>query len=226
MMNNKQPDFKLGKYERCWGKKHFWIPLLFIISIFFSLLQPVRLGEGGEVTLMSMLFIFLIAYCYGGVIGTLSSCLFGIVRFCIDYYIMDYIDRNNLLAENNDYFYGYLVMGLAGFFVTLAYRVFKEKMEEDPERKEEIEGRILVIGYTIASLLHYLEGVYNCYHYYEPQMGTWERLVHSLKYAFGYIGVEAIITIILLLTIPKLREAIVFVRKMAREPYDPNLDIF
>ena len=56
--------------------------------------------------------------------------------------------------------------------------------------------------------LRYIEGVINCSYFYN------ETVWYSIQYCLGYIGIEAIITILILL-IPKVREAIEYAKEIA-----------
>lgn len=64
------------------------------------------------------------------------------------------------------------------------------------------------IGYLVSVSLRFIEGVINCSYFYN------ETLLESIKYCFGYIGIETIITVLILM-IPKVREAIKYGKELA-----------
>ena len=49
-----------------WNRKWLWILILVAAAVILSYMKPLKLEEGGEVTYLSMLAIYLVGYFYGG----------------------------------------------------------------------------------------------------------------------------------------------------------------
>lgn len=184
----KKKGFTLKKFE--------FILVFFIISLVFSYLRPLHLGEGGDVTFLSILMLYLIAYFFGGWVGIISAIFYSFAKLFIDNSLnIDILDKSHFIAEIYDYILGYAAVGIGGFFSNI-------------QTKSEKHFNAFWIGYFVSVLLRFIEGVINCSYFYN------ETLLESIKYCFGYIGVEAIITVLILL-IPKVREAIEYGKELA-----------
>lgn len=168
--------------------------ILFLIALGLSYLRPLHMVEGGEVTCLSTVILFLIAYFFGGRVGIAAAIVYSFFKFGIDYQF-NILDHNHIVAEIYDYLLGYGVVGIGGFW---------SHMKKKPGGH--IDG--FWIGYLVAVGLRYIEGVINCSYFYN------ETVWYSIQYCLGYIGIEAIITILILL-IPKVREAIEYAKELA-----------
>lgn len=183
-----------------WNNKCFWIFILFVLGIILSYLQPLRLVEGGEITYMSMLAIYLIGYFYGGKCGIMSALTFGIVQYFFHYpFILN-------IPELWDYVLGYGLLGVGGFLSNKRQGIYK--------------------GYLLAVLLRYIESVLNCvYFYYMNDASLWENIRYGLVYCGGYIGTETFLTLVVL-CIPVIRECIEYIKYIATNEYEDDLDSF
>lgn len=168
--------------------------ILFLIALGLSYLRPLHMVEGGEVTCLSTVILFLIAYFFGGKVGIAAAIVYSFFKFGIDYQF-NILDHNHIVAEIYDYLLGYGVVGIGGFWSHIKRRPGGH-----------IDG--FWIGYLVAIGLRYIEGVINCSYFYN------ETVWYSIQYCLGYIGIEAIITILILL-IPKVREAIEYAKEIA-----------
>lgn len=75
-----------------------------------SMIKPFEMPMGGSVTLLSMLFIVLIAYWYGPYVGIMTAVAYGLVQFVTE--PIFYTIPQMLL----DYPLAFGALGLAGFF--------------------------------------------------------------------------------------------------------------
>lgn len=188
------------KGEYLWNRRWLWVVILISVSILLSYLKPLKLQEGGEVTYLSMLVIFLVGYFYGGKAGIAAAFLYGILKYVLDYpFVVN-------IPELWDYILGYGLLGFGGL-------LFKSK-----------NG--LLKGYALAVLLRYTESVWNCvWFYYQPEINIVENIQYGLIYCGGYIGTEALVTLILL-CIPQIREVIEYLKFVATHEYEENMDTF
>ena len=98
------------KGEYLWNRRWLWVVILIVASILLSYLKPLKLQEGGEVTYLSMLVIFLVGYFYGGKAGIGAAFLYGILKYVLDYpFVIN-------IPELWDYILGYGLLGFGGLF--------------------------------------------------------------------------------------------------------------
>ena len=142
-------------------------------------------------TLLSMLFIVLIAYWYGPYVGIMTAVAYGLVQFVTE--PIFYTIPQMLL----DYPLAFGALGLAGFFN-------KKKWG-------------LQIGYAVGVLGRFIfatiSGVVFFASYAPEGMNP---LVYSAGYQASYLLPEAIITLILI-SIPQVSTAVTQVKKQAVE---------
>ena len=199
-----------------WNNKPFWIAVLLFIAWAFSYFRLVPLTEGGEVTWFSMLFLYLIEYFYGGFKGLIFAVLFGVIKFGTDY-TFDILAKDHLIAEIFDYLLSYGVVGLGGFFAApfkdrkaylLKYNVGKR-----------IENRCLRVGFLIAMALRFISSIINFVVFYSrAELNFAGNLREACFYCIGYVGVETLLTI-LLLFIPGIFTSIEYCKYVATHEY-------
>lgn len=175
-------------------KKFVTVLILFVMALGFSYLRPLHMSEGGDVTFLSTAVLFLIAYFFGGRVGIVTALIYSLFKFGLDYEV-GLLDKKHLIAEIYDYILGYGVVGIGGFFSNI-------------KNKKGKHLSAFWIGYLISLMFRFIEGVFNCSYFYN------ESLWYSIQYCLGYIGIEAVITI-LILFIPKVREAIEYAKEVA-----------
>lgn len=174
--------------------------ILIGVSLILSYMKPLRLAEGGEVTYLSMLVIYLVGYFYGGWTGVAAAFLYGALKYFLDYPMIVNV------PELWDYILGYGLLGFGGFLADKKHGLQK--------------------GYLLAVLLRYLESVWNCiWFYYMHQESVAANIQYGLVYCIGYIGAEALITFIVL-CIPPVKEAIDYLKYVATHKYEDDLDTF
>lgn len=172
-------------------KKLATVLLLFILAFGFSYLRPLHMSEGGDVTFLSTIILYLVAYFFGGRVGIVTALIYSFCKIGLDTKV-ELLDSEHFIAELYDYIIGYTVVGIGGFF-----SIIKRK----PGHR--LDG--FWIGYIVSLSLRFIEGVINCSYFYG------ETLLYSIRYCMGYIGIEAVFTILILL-IPKVREAIEYAK--------------
>ncbi len=144
---------------------------------------------GGSVTLCSMLFIVLIGYWYGPKVGILTGVAYGMLQLIIDPYIL------SLPQLIVDYPLAFGALGMSGFFANSKNGLQK--------------GYLLgIFGRWIFA---FLSG-YIFFAYYA--WDGWNPAAYSAVYNLSYIGIEGVITLILI-SLPPVRNALVSVKKLA-----------
>lgn len=144
---------------------------------------------GGSVTLCSMLFIVLIGYWYGPNVGILTGVAYGMLQLIIDPYIL------SLPQMIVDYPLAFGALGMSGFFANSKNGLQK--------------GYLLgIFGRWIFA---FLSG-YIFFAYYA--WDGWNPAAYSAVYNLSYIGIEGVITLILI-SLPPVKNALVSVKKLA-----------
>ena len=158
-----------------------------------SLFNPIKLPMGGSVTIFSMLFVAIIGYWYGPVIGILGGAAYGLLQFIIDPYII------SIPQVFVDYIFAYGALGMSGFFSNKKYGLIK--------------------GYIVGIVGRYFFAVLSGVIFFgayatDYGLGAFNALVYSLIYNITYIGLEGVITVVLLL-IPSVASALNYVKRIA-----------
>lgn len=161
------------------------------LAVVCSMIKLFDMPMGGSVTLLSMLFIVLIAYWYGPYVGIMTAVAYGLVQFVLE--PIFYTIPQMLL----DYPLAFGALGLAGFFN-------KKKWG-------------LQIGYIVGVIGRFvfatISGVVFFAAYAPEGMSP---LAYSAGYQASYLVPEAIITLIII-CIPPVSHALAEVRKRAVE---------
>ncbi|WZL82975.1 energy-coupled thiamine transporter ThiT [Vallitaleaceae bacterium 9-2] len=159
------------------------------ISFVLSQIKLFSLPQGGSITPFSMLFIILIGYFFGVKTGVLTGIVYGLLQLAFGGWVMHPMQ---LLL---DYPLAFGALGLSGLFAN---------------QKHGLVAGILV-GSMGRFVFHFLSGII-FFASYAPE--TWNPFVYSLWYNFSYIGVEGIVTAIVVL-IPSVAQALRSVKKSA-----------
>lgn len=161
------------------------------LAVVCSMIKLFEMPMGGSVTLLSMLFIVLIAYWYGPYVGIMTAVAYGLVQFVTE--PIFYTIPQMLL----DYPLAFGALGLAGFFNKKKYG--------------------LQIGYVVGVLGRFLfstaSGVIFFASYAPEGMNP---LVYSMGYQASYLIPEAVVTLIII-SIPPVAKALAQVKKQAVE---------
>ena len=158
-----------------------------------SFIKVFKLPYGGSVTLLSMLFIVLVAHWYGVKTGILVGFAYGILQFLQEPYFL------TLFQVLCDYVLAFAALGLAGLF-----RGGKKNS--------------LLIGYIVAVLargvFHTLGGYLYWMDYMPENFPQSLRTLYPIIYNYSYLLAEGIITVIVI-KIPAVASALERVRKAA-----------
>lgn len=157
-----------------------------------SFLKIIDMPMGGSVTLLSMLFIVLIGYWYGLGAGLTAATAYGILQLVIDPYIISF---PQMLV---DYVFGFGALGLSGIFS-------KNKSKYN-----------LLFCYGIGVLGRFFFSFLSGWIFFATYLPEFfnSAVVYSLAYNGAYLGLEALITIVIL-SLPPVSKALAYVKKLA-----------
>lgn len=152
--------------------------ILLALSIILSMIKIIPMPQGGSVTLFGMLPLVLIGYFLGIKYGAIGGVLAGIFMIFFDGFII------NPLQLLIDYPIAFGMLGVGGAF-------FRKTSKGLP------------IGYIIAVLLRYACSVLSGILFFRKYLPKGFNIVGwSLMYNITYIGIEAVITAIILFLPP------------------------
>ena len=158
-----------------------------------SFIKVFKLPYGGSVTLLSMLFIVLVAHWYGVKTGILVGFAYGILQFLQEPYFL------TLFQVCCDYVLAFAALGLAGLF-----------------RKGK---NSLLIGYIVAVLargvFHTLGGYLYWMDYMPENFPQSLRTLYPIIYNYSYLLAEGIVTV-LVIKIPAVESALERIGKSAK----------
>lgn len=158
-----------------------------------SFIKVFKLPYGGSVTLLSMLFIVLVAHWYGVKTGVLVGFAYGILQFLQEPYFL------TLFQVCCDYVFAFAALGLAGLF-----------------RKGK---NSLLIGYIAAVLargvFHTLGGYLYWMDYMPENFPQSLRTLYPIIYNYSYLLAEGIVTVIVI-KIPAVEAALERIGKSAK----------
>lgn len=149
--------------------------LMIAMSIVLSYVKVWRMPQGGSITAGSMVPIILFAIIYGFKEGFLAACVYGIIQFMIDGFV---IHPASIVM---DYVLGFGAMGLAGLFHTRVKDV-----------KKACIGAF--VGGLARFVMLFLAGVLVWGAYAPEGMPVWK---YSLVYNGTYMVPEIILTVLL-----------------------------
>ena len=158
-----------------------------------SFIKLFKLPYGGSVTLMSMLFIVLVANWYGVKTGILVGFAYGLLQFLQEPYVL------SVFQVCCDYVLAFAALGLAG--------LFRNKGENG-----------LLAGYITAVLVRGFFHSLGGYLYWMDYMP--ENFPHSLAalyptiYNYSYLLAEGLVTVVVL-KVPAVEKALERIRKSA-----------
>lgn len=147
-------------------------------STVLQFITIIKLSQGGSVTAASMVPIILIALIYGSEVGILTGFLFGIINFIVSPFAL------HPVQVLFDYPLPFMAIGLVGYFRSLSIRGI-------------LIGVILAMFVRFAC--HFISGVV-FFGSYAPE-GT-SVYLYSLLYNGSYMGMETIITFVVIALLP------------------------
>ena len=161
------------------------------LAVVCSMIKLFEMPMGGSVTLLSMLFIVLIAYWYGPYVGIMTAVAYGLVQFVTE--PIFYTIPQMLL----DYPLAFGALGLAGFFNNKKYG--------------------LQIGYLVGVVGRFIFATISgvvFFAAYAPE--GMNPLVYSMGYQASYLVPESVVTLIII-SIPPVAKALAHVKNQAVE---------
>jgi len=185
--------FLAGKNKKFSPKVLTFCAVAIALSTVCSFFKILHMPMGGSVTLFSMLFIVLIGYWYGPAIGIMAGAAYGLLQFILNPYII------SIPQVFVDYIFAYGALGASGFFANKRHG--------------------LVIGYIVAIFSRFFFAVLSGVIFFgdyatDYGLGAFNSIVYSVLYNISYIGLEGIVTIIVIL-IPTVSQALTYIKKQA-----------
>ena len=178
-----------GGRKKIGAKQLAYCSMALALAVVCSQIKLFRLPTGGSITLFSMLFVVLIGYWYGPVVGLLAGVTYGLLRLILGPYI---VSLPQMLV---DYPLAFGALGISGFF------------------SDKKNG--LLIGYIAAVLGRFFFAVLSgviFFGMYAPE--GMNPLVYSISYNGFYLCAEGLLTLILL-AVPTVRKAMMSVKLQA-----------
>lgn len=157
------------------------------LAVVTSMIKVIRLPMGGAATLFSMLFIVLIGYLYGIRAGLTTAFAYGILQLLLDPYII------SIPQVMLDYILGFGALGLSGIFSDSKHGLVKGY----------VTG---VVGRFICS---FLSG-WIFFAVYTPEFFN-SAVIYSIVYNGSYIGLEAVVTLIVI-NLPPVSKALAYIK--------------
>ena len=155
-----------------------------------SMIKLFDFPTGGSITLFSMLFIVLIGYWYGPVIGIFTGMAFGILQLIMGPYIL------HPMQVLLDYPLAFGGLGFSGFFRNSKYGLYK--------------------GYIAGAAGRYIFSFLSGWIFFGSYAWKgWNPAAYSLVYHLIYIGAESVMTLLVLRFVPALRKAIDYIKESA-----------
>lgn len=181
-----------GQSKKFSAKQLAFSAMALALATVTSLIKIIDMPMGGSVTLLSMLFVVLIGNWFGLGAGLTAAFAYGILQLIIGPYIISF---PQMLV---DYFFAFGALGLAGFFRNQKYGLIKGYIAG-------VLGRYFFA--TLSGVIFF--GMWTPAEFPNP-------LVYSLAYNGAYLGLEALITLILI-ALPPVAKALAHVKTLAQE---------
>ena len=172
-------------------KKLVYSALGIALALLTSYIKLWSMPMGGSVTLLSMLFVCLIGYWFGLKYGLITGIAFGLLQFIIEPYML------SIPQVILDYPFAFGALGLSGFFCNKKFGL-------------QIGYVLGVVGRFVCSTL---SGVLFFADYAPDGMNPW---VYSIAYQGSYLGVEMVLTLIII-SIPPVANALSLVKSKINE---------
>ena len=182
-----------GRGKKTIGTKQLvFSAMAMALAMVTSMIKLVDMPMGGSVTLLSMLFITLIGYLFGLRTGLTAAIAYGLLQLIVDPYII------SIPQMFTDYIFAFGALGLSGVF--------------SGKKNGLLKGYLLgVLGryfFAFLSGMIFFGSYAAGYHMSAP--------VYSLVYNGAYLGLEALITVIIIL-LPPVSKGLLKVKNMVTE---------
>lgn len=162
------------------------------LAMVTSMIKIVDMPMGGSVTLCSMLFVCLIGYLFGLRTGLMAAIAYGFLQLVVDPYII------SIPQMLTDYIFAFGALGISGVFSNQKYGLIK--------------------GYLLGVLGRYFFAFLSGMIFFGSYAASYNMSapVYSLAYNGAYLGLEALITVVIL-SIPPVGKGLARVKSMVRE---------
>lgn len=162
------------------------------LAMVTSMIKIVDMPMGGSVTLCSMLFVCLIGYLFGLRTGLMAAIAYGFLQLVVDPYII------SIPQMLTDYIFAFGALGISGVFSNQKYGLIK--------------------GYLLGVLGRYFFAFLSGMMFFGSYAASYNMSapVYSLAYNGAYLGLEALITVVIL-SIPPVGKGLARVKSMVRE---------
>ena len=179
-----------GSKKKFSAKQLTFSAMAIALAMVTSILKLWDMPMGGSVTLFSMLFIVLIGYWYGLGAGLTTALAYGILQLVIDPYI---ISIPQMLL---DYIFAFGALGLSGVFSKSKHGLIK--------------------GYLMGVFGRFVFTTLSGYIFFPTFMPEFfdSAIIYSICYNGAYIGLEAVLTLILI-SLPPVSKALGHVKSLA-----------
>lgn len=157
------------------------VGLMLALTVVLDIFKIYTMPQGGSVTLGSMIPIILLSLWFGAEVGMLAGLLYGILSLILGAYVVHPVQ---LLL---DYPLAYLAVGAAGFLRTNKFAAAS-------------------VGISLRFICHVLSGVI-FFSSYAAEAGYSSPLLYSIVYNGTFLGVDAIICVLILAILPVERLA-------------------
>ena len=162
--------------------------VMIALATILSIIKVYEAPFGGSVTAGSMIPIIIIALRWGTMRGIFVGVVYGIIQSIIDPYIV------HPLQFLLDYPIAFGLLGLAGIF-----KHFIAKKSLSPK----VEYLLVSVGVFIAMLGRLISHILSGVVFFSEYAGELNPWVYSLLYNGSYLGIELIITILIVLLLWK-----------------------
>lgn len=163
------------------------------LAFLTSYIRVVKMPWGGSVTLCSMLFICLIGYWYGVKTGIMTGLAYGILQFLQEPYVL------TAFQVCCDYVFAFAALGLSGVFMN--------------SKNGLVKG--FLFGAFMRGVFHSIGGYMYWMEYMPDNFPKALTSVYPIAYNYAYIGLEALITVVIL-CLPAVKRAMEQVKRSAR----------
>ena len=181
-----------SKEKKISTKQLVFSAMAMALGMVTSMIKLIDMPMGGSVTLCSMLFICLIGYMFGLRTGLMAAIAYGFLQLIVDPYII------SIPQMLTDYIFAFGALGLSGVFAN--------------------KKRGLIWGYLLGVLGRYffafLSGMifFGSYAAYYNMSAP----IYSLTYNGAYLGLEAFVTVVILL-LPPVSAGLLKIKNMAQQ---------
>ena len=162
------------------------------LAFLTSYIRVMKMPWGGSVTLCSMLFICLIGYWYGVRTGVMAGLAYGILQFLQEPYVL------SAFQVCCDYVLAFAALGRAGLF--------------SKSKNGLLKGYLF--GAFMRGVFHAIGGYLYWMEYMPDNFPKQLTAVYPILYNYAYIGLEAVITAVIL-CLPAVKKAMEQVKRSA-----------